>query len=272
MAKYIDYTGSTFGKLTVLKMLPTRNKNSYCLCKCECGNTKEICLTSLKNGTTKTCGCGRTKDYTGQRFGKLTVIKMVKNVNRKGFSCLCKCECGNEKIIKTSSLLAGKTLSCGCYSKSIAHLKAVTHNLSYSRIYRIYRDMILRCTTKNNKNNNFTAYSGKGIKIGEDFNTFEKFNEWSMNNGYSDTKQIHRLDSNKDYTANNCVWIDKIEHIRIHAKIWRKKVAQIDPKTNEIVKIFDSVSDARRQIGSAVQGALKDPNLIRYGFKWQYID
>jgi hypothetical protein len=270
MAKYTDYTGTVFGKLTVLKMLPSRNKNSYCLCKCECGNIKEICLTSLKYGTTKTCGCGRTKDYTGQRFGKLTVIKMVKNVNRKGFSCLCKCECGNEKIIRTDALLKGKTTSCGCYSKEIAHQKAVTHNLSYSRIYRLYRNIIQRCTNPNSEL--FHCYGGKGIKIGEDFNTFEKFYEWSMNNGYSDNKQIHRIDSNKDYTANNCVWMDKLEHIRLHARLKRKKVAQIDPKTNEIVKIFDSVTLAREQIGSGIEKALKDPNLIRYGFKWQYID
>lgn len=57
MAKYIDYTGSTFGKLTVLKMLPTRNKNSYCLCKCECGNEKIIRTDALLKGKTTSCGC-----------------------------------------------------------------------------------------------------------------------------------------------------------------------------------------------------------------------
>ena len=44
-------------------------------------------------------------DLTGQRFGRLTVIKMVGNVKTKNgkskSQCLCECECGN--IFKTKS-------------------------------------------------------------------------------------------------------------------------------------------------------------------------
>ena len=52
-------------------------------------------------------------DLTGQKFGKLTVIKRVEN---KGIQpCwLCKCECGNEKVIRGSNLKSGTTMSCGC--------------------------------------------------------------------------------------------------------------------------------------------------------------
>ena len=39
-------------------------------------------------------------DLTGQRFGKLVVLKKVPNkINSKDSYWLCKCDCGNEKII-----------------------------------------------------------------------------------------------------------------------------------------------------------------------------
>lgn len=48
-------------------------------------------------------------DLTGQKFGKLTVIKYV-----GGSKHLCKCDCGNESIVFTSNLKRNHTKSCGC--------------------------------------------------------------------------------------------------------------------------------------------------------------
>lgn len=58
------------------------------------------------------------KDLTGQRFGKLLVIKDTgKNyVSEKGRVCpifLCRCDCGEEKEISSNSLRAGSR-SCNC--------------------------------------------------------------------------------------------------------------------------------------------------------------
>ena len=38
----------------------------------------------------------KVKDLTGQRFGRLIVIKRV-NDKRQGTFWLCKCDCGNKK-------------------------------------------------------------------------------------------------------------------------------------------------------------------------------
>lgn len=58
-------------------------------------------------------------DLTGQRFNKLTVIKRMKN-NKDGRAMwLCKCDCGNERIILGKSLRNGHTQSCGCLNKEI---------------------------------------------------------------------------------------------------------------------------------------------------------
>ena len=42
MAKYEDLTGKKFGRLTAIKKAPSRSNKTYWLCKCECGNEKEI--------------------------------------------------------------------------------------------------------------------------------------------------------------------------------------------------------------------------------------
>lgn len=58
---------------------------------------------------------GRKKDLAGQKFGKLTVIEETTNPkNRKRSSTFwkCKCDCGNESIVVTSSLTSGKTKQC----------------------------------------------------------------------------------------------------------------------------------------------------------------
>lgn len=63
-----------------------------------------------------------TKDLTGQRFGKLTVIKKIeskRNSSDRSVLWLCKCDCGNETIVRGSSLRNGNTKSCGCLRKEI---------------------------------------------------------------------------------------------------------------------------------------------------------
>lgn len=54
------------------------------------------------------------EDITGQRFGRLTVIKFDhKNKYHIRFF-LCKCDCGNYKVVSYSNLKLGRTKSCGC--------------------------------------------------------------------------------------------------------------------------------------------------------------
>lgn len=48
-------------------------------------------------------------DLTGKKFNMLTVIKEL-----GGNKILCKCDCGNEKVINKDNVKSGKVLSCGC--------------------------------------------------------------------------------------------------------------------------------------------------------------
>ena len=58
-------------------------------------------------------------DLTGQRFGRFTVLKRSHN-NKDGRTMwLCRCDCGNERIVAGKSLRNGHTQSCGCLAKDI---------------------------------------------------------------------------------------------------------------------------------------------------------
>lgn len=61
MPSLIDLTGQRFGRWTVLKKAPPRQSGigAFWVCKCDCGNTKEVLGASLKKGDTKSCGCYR---------------------------------------------------------------------------------------------------------------------------------------------------------------------------------------------------------------------
>ena len=57
----------------------------------------------------------RNTDYTGQTFGKWTVLrKDEERSSADTFYWLCKCECGTERSVAASNLRRGKSTSCGC--------------------------------------------------------------------------------------------------------------------------------------------------------------
>jgi|GEM_PF-4947761 len=54
-------------------------------------------------------------DETGNRYGKLTVIKRAHpKGHRSGAYWLCECVCGGRVIVQGGNLRAGNTTSCGC--------------------------------------------------------------------------------------------------------------------------------------------------------------
>lgn len=55
-------------------------------------------------------------DLTGKKFNRLTVIERVEK-RGKEYYWKCKCECGNEVIVRGASLREGRTKSCGCLKK-----------------------------------------------------------------------------------------------------------------------------------------------------------
>lgn len=61
MPKPLDFTGLSFGRLTVVERAPPIRRGGSSrttwLCECECGRTIVVITDSLKSGNTRSCGC-----------------------------------------------------------------------------------------------------------------------------------------------------------------------------------------------------------------------
>jgi len=57
-------------------------------------------------------------DMTGERYGKLTVVKFRYHSQRRGESMwLCHCDCGGERVVRRGHLTRGDVHSCGCVKR-----------------------------------------------------------------------------------------------------------------------------------------------------------
>lgn len=109
-----DLTGQKFGELTVLEATPERRCRSVVwLCRCSCGRLVKAAGNNLVSGGTTSCGHVKAMDLTGQQFGELTALE--RTGERRGTSVvwLCQCSCGRRIKVASSSLVSGKTKSCG---------------------------------------------------------------------------------------------------------------------------------------------------------------
>lgn len=159
------------------------------------------------------------KNLTGEKFGRLTVIgvsKKVESGNRERYYWRCKCDCGNEKEVRTDCLTSGLVKSCGCLKKDqdkINLTKYHKHKLSHTKLWDTYYGMKSRCYDKTDKR--YSDYGGRGIEICPEWlENFENFVSWSLENGFDDNLQIDRIDNDSGYSPQNCRWISIKENCR----------------------------------------------------------
>jgi hypothetical protein len=209
--KRVDETGNKYGKYTVLGYDEEKKKWK---CQCECGNIAYYNGTNLRQGV-KSCrqckikNATNYKDLTGQKFGHLQAIKYI----GKSF-WLCQCDCGKVVTRKSPTLINGRSISCGCI-----HTKyKVEHDEVFKKLYKTWKGMRMRCNNKNDKS--YQWYGGRGIKLCDEWQkSFLPFYEWAISNGFKivdgerkDQLAIDRIDSDKNYSPDNCRWITVSEN------------------------------------------------------------
>lgn len=132
--------------------------------------------------------------------------------NKKVRLLLCKCECGQTKVIRWADFK--RTISCGCIRKEVNERTFLKHGharVGYkSKTWMIWIGMIDRCT--NPKNKQWADYGGRGIVVCERWMMFENFLDdmGECPTGLS----IERRNNNGNYEPSNCYWATRAQQAR----------------------------------------------------------
>ena len=213
---YCEYVNKTFNYLLFLgnKYIDGKTKSLF---KCKCGNECKFELPSVISNRHKSCGCIRNLVKENERYGLLTTIKECGKDNAKHKKWLCKCDCGNEKIV-TGYHLKGGTKSCGCLREQ--NRRNSKNWKGYGEIPNTYWKSIIRGAKERNIEFNLT--------IEYIWKLFLKQNRKCklshidlffgvLRKGF--TASLDRIDSDKGYVEGNVQWIHKdVNRMKLNLK------------------------------------------------------
>ncbi len=184
--KEIDYVGKVFGNLTIIRKVESNVREAKWFCLCSCGHNTIVATSKLKRGQTCCSRCSKNRrgkpanfiDITGQKFGRLLVIKQVKG-NRYGHSKYeCLCDCGNRPIILAAQIKK-QTYCIKCKPGAENWEKKATDTHKYCRRCKTFK--LLEDFRKRPKNNYWEAYCYSCAK--------EYQQEWKRKQFYGMTKE-----------------------------------------------------------------------------------
>lgn len=149
-------------------------------------------------------------DLTGQRFGRLTVIRCSR---RPGAGAdgrvlptqwFCLCDCGGEANPIGAALKNGNTKSCGCLSREMLNERSRVHGLTRTTEHSIWVMMKQRC--RNSSNADYRHYGARGIDVCDEWvGDFARFLS-DMGPRPSKKHSLERLDNDQGYSKLNCCW------------------------------------------------------------------
>lgn len=142
----------------------------------------------------------------GDRFGRLVVTQKV--VSPGVWSrWIVTCDCGTEKMVQSSHLFAGNSLSCGCLRDELSSKRNVKHGAVGTAEYSTWRSMKNRCG--NSRSKDYPNYGGRGITVCERWSLFENF--FADMGVKPEGGSIDRIEVNGNYEPGNCKWATQKE-------------------------------------------------------------
>ena len=195
----------------------------------------------------------------GTKFNRLTVLSQ--DLERPTHY-LCQCDCGTIKLLHGSRIYKGYIKSCGCLVQDRIKEVCGTHLKTHTRLYNIWYHMRNRCNNKNNKD--YPYYGGRGITVCDDWNNnFILFETWAINNGYTEKLTIDRIDSNKEYSPNNCKWSTRKEQIinrrPFKSRFFKERLEKSIKQMAEEHNIPTYIVFSRLRLGWSLEDSLNKP-------------
>ena len=126
----LNLTDQRFGDLVVKKSAgKDKHRNRLWLCECTCGNTIITTSYFLRSGRKTHCGCKhKYRRFTvNQKFGNLTIKKVIGLNKYKNKILLCECVCGNTIEVTSFVLKLGLKTHCGCKNKQEVKQEMTKH-------------------------------------------------------------------------------------------------------------------------------------------------
>ena len=198
----------------------------------------------------------------GKKFNRLTVVCEYGRDKQGRCRYLCRCDCGNEKVIFGGHLRSGRIKSCGCYAREVASAVNTKYAKEDKILYTTWIGMRQRCNNKNVKL--YYRYGGRGISICEEWDDYLKFFHWAIENGYEKGKQLDRINNDGNYEPLNCRWVTRTENNNNKSNVKQYEIKGITHTLTEWCQINNvrrNTVKARLSRGWDIEKALFTPLL-----------
>lgn len=118
--------------------------------------------------------------------------------------------------------------------------KSQRHGESKTRLYKVWGAMRYRCEVETCEA--YKGYGARGISVCDEWQSFTKFRDWSLSNGYRQGLSLERKDNNGPYSPGNCCWATH------HAQDRNKRTSKYLSAYGEEKILIDWSKDSRCRV------------------------